>query len=44
MEQLLQVSWLLIGIALFVGIVAYVYRPSAAKSYEDAGNIPFKRK
>ena len=43
MDQLLELSWLVVGIVLFVGFVAFVFRPTAARKYEEAGKIPLKR-
>ena len=43
MDQVLELSWLVAGFILFVGLVAYVYRPSAAKKYAEIAKTPLKR-
>ena len=36
-------SWMLLFLFLFfVGVVLWVFRPGAAKTYEDPSNIPFR--
>ncbi len=36
-------SWMLLVLfVIFVGIVIWVFRPSAKKTYEDTAEIPFR--
>ncbi|EAQ22935.1 MULTISPECIES: CcoQ/FixQ family Cbb3-type cytochrome c oxidase assembly chaperone [unclassified Roseovarius] len=36
-------SWMLLVLfAFFVGVVVWVFRPGATKSYENPSNIPFR--
>ncbi|MBC7133773.1 MAG: cbb3-type cytochrome c oxidase subunit 3 [Roseovarius sp.] len=36
-------SWMLLVLfAFFVGVVIWVFRPGAGKSYENPANIPFR--
>ncbi len=36
-------SWMLLFLfAFFVGVVIWVFRPGAGKSYEETANIPFR--
>lgn len=36
-------SWMLLALfAFFVGVVLWVFRPGASKSYEDPSGIPFR--
>ena len=43
MDQVLELSWLVAGFVLFFGLVAFVYRPSAAKKYAEIAKTPHKR-
>lgn len=40
MAQFFELTWLIVGIGLFFGMVAFVYRPSAAKRYDEYRKIP----
>lgn len=36
-------SWMLLALfAFFVGVVIWVFRPGASKTYENPANIPFR--
>lgn len=36
-------SWVLLALfAFFVGVVIWVFRPGATKTYSDPANIPFR--
>ncbi|MDZ7708982.1 MAG: cbb3-type cytochrome c oxidase subunit 3 [Roseovarius sp.] len=36
-------SWMLLALfAFFIGVVIWVFRPGASKTYEDPANIPFR--
>lgn len=36
-------SWMLLLLfTFFIGIVVWVFRPSASKEYQDTANIPFR--
>jgi len=36
-------SWMLLGLVVFfVGVVIWVFRPGAGKTYEDPAGIPFR--
>lgn len=36
-------SWMLLFLfAFFIGVVIWVFRPGARKTYEDTANIPFR--
>ncbi|MHA6264606.1 cbb3-type cytochrome c oxidase subunit 3 [Arenibacterium sp. CAU 1754] len=36
-------SWMLLALfVFFVGVIAWVFRPGASKTYDDTANIPFR--
>ncbi|SDE10510.1 cbb3-type cytochrome c oxidase subunit 3 [Ruegeria marina] len=36
-------SWMLLALfAFFIGVILWVFRPGASKSYSDTANIPFR--